>query len=101
MRSAHGRRASIRLFVLACLAAAALATIGGALFYAIHGGTTLTRAIAYGFWVAATLTLVAMVVSGSRSLARHGLPQVDGWVFVTAAFVLTGIGAVVDALGSG
>jgi len=81
VRSAHGRRASIRLFVLACLAAAALATIGGALFYAIHGGT--------------------MVVSGSRSLARHGLPQVDGWVFVTAAFVLTGIGAVVDALGSG
>jgi len=100
VRSAHGRGSSIRLFVVACLAAAALATIGGVLFYAIHGGTTLTRALAYGFWVAATLMLLATAVSGSRWLARRGLPQVDGWVFVTAAFVLTGIGAVVDALGS-
>ena len=97
---AQGRSASIRLFLLACLGAAALATLGGVLFWAIHGGTTPTRAIAYGFWVAATLTLLARAVSGSRWLARRGLPQVDGWVFVTAAFVLTGIGAVVDALGS-
>jgi Na+/H+-translocating membrane pyrophosphatase len=101
VRSAgSGRAASVRLFFLACLVVAALATVGGVLFYAIHGNTTLTRAIAYGFWVAATLTLVAMILSGSRGLARRGLPQVEGWVFVSAAFLLTAIGAVVDALGS-
>ena len=101
MRSAgSGRTAGVRRFFVACLALSVLATVGGVLFYAIHGGTTVTRAIAYGFWVAATLTLVAMVVSGSRYLARRGLPPVDGWVFVSAAFLLTGIGIVVDVLGS-
>ena len=101
MRSAaSGRAASVRLFFLACLGASVVATVGGALFYAIRGGTTLTRAIAYGFWFVAALVLIAMFVSGSRRLARRGLPQVEGWVFVTAAFLLTAIGAVVDTLGS-
>ena len=77
-----------------------LATVGGVLFYAIHGGTSVTRAIAYGFWIVAALALVAMVVFGSRSLVRRGLPPVEGWVFVTAACLLTGIGVVVDVLGS-
>ena len=101
MRSAgSGRAAGVRRFFLICLAAAVLATVGGVLFYAIHGGTTVTRAIAYGFWVAAALAFAAMVVSGSRYLARRGLPQVEAWVFVSAAFLLIGIGAVVDVLGS-
>ena len=102
MRSdGSGRAASVRRFLLACLGAAAVATVGGALFYAVHGGTTLTRAIAYGFWFVAALTLAAMFVAGSRRLARRGLPQVESWVFLTAAFLLTAIGAVVDALGTG
>ena len=90
---------AVRLFVLACLGVAAAATLGGVLFAEIHGGTTVSRAVAYGFWFAAALTLVAIPVAGSRALARRGLPPVDGWVFVSAAVLLTVVGAVVDALG--
>jgi hypothetical protein len=87
---------------LACLlVAAVLATVGGALFAVVHGGTTLTRSIAYGFWIAAAAALAGMAGAASKRLARRfDLPFVEGWLFVAASAVLTGIGVVVDILGS-
>jgi hypothetical protein len=87
---------------LACLlVAAVLATAGGALFDAIHGGTTLTRSIAYAFWIAAAIVLVLMAGAGSKRLARRfNLPFIEGWLFVTAAVALTAAGVVIDVLGS-
>ncbi|MCW2975841.1 MAG: hypothetical protein JWM06_1122 [Actinomycetia bacterium] len=87
---------------LACLlGAAVLATLGGALFSLLHHGTTLTRSIAFGFWFAAAAALVGMAGAASNRLARRfDLPFVEGWLFVTASFVLTAIGVVIDVLGS-
>lgn len=88
-------------FVASLAVAAALATIGGLLFALLHGGTTVTRAIAYGFWIAAALALVGMAGAASKQLARwFDLPFIEGWLFVTASVVLTGIGVVVDVLGT-
>jgi hypothetical protein len=87
---------------LACLlVAGALAAVGGALFDVIHGGTTMTRSIAYAFWIAAAVALALMAGAGSKRLARRfDLPFVEGWLFVAAAVSLTAIGVVVDVLGS-
>ena len=101
MRSlGSGRAAAVRLFVLLLLGISVITTVCGVLFAEIHGGTSVTRAVAYAFWFAAAFVLLAMAFAGNRALRRRGVPHVDGWVFVAAAFVLTGIGAVVDALGS-
>ena len=87
---------------LACLlVAGVLATVGGALFDVVYEGTTLTRSIAYAFWIAAAVALVLMYVGGSKRLARRfDVPFIEGWLFVTAAVVLTAVGVVVDLLGS-
>ncbi|HWX09973.1 MAG TPA: hypothetical protein VNY33_08340 [Gaiellaceae bacterium] len=83
------------------LAAAVVATVGGALFDVAHGGTTLTRSIAYGFWLAAAGALVLMLLASSKLLRRAArLPVVEGWVFLTASILLTAVGIVVDLLGS-
>ena len=83
------------------LAGAVPGALGGLVFWAIHGDTTLTRALAYGLWFAAAVMLVLMVVAGRRALWRRtNLPAIEGWVFVSAAVVLTVVGAVIDALGS-
>jgi hypothetical protein len=81
------------------IAAAVAATIVGGLFDAVHGGTTLTRSIAYAFWFAAALCLVAMAVGGTR-LAWRKLDLPETWVFFTASALLTVTGAAIDALGS-
>jgi len=99
VRRPESRAEAVRLFLLVCLGIAVVATVGGVLFAEIRGGTTVSRAVAYAFWFAAALVLAAMVLSGSRTLARRGLPQVEGWVFVTAAFLLTGVGVLVDGFG--
>ena len=87
---------------LACLlAAGVLASAGGALFFVAHGGTTLSRSVAYGFWIASAAALVLMAGAGSKRLARRvDLPFIESWFFVAGAVALTGIGAVVDVLGS-
>jgi hypothetical protein len=83
------------------LVVAVAATIGGVLFSVLHGGTTITRSIAYCFWIAAALTLVGMAGAASRLVARRfDLPFIESWVFIAAAVALTGIGIVVDVLGS-
>ena len=78
------------------------ATIGGLLFWVVHGGTPLTRAIAYGFWFAAAACLALMLVTG-RKLVWRALPVAayEGWIFTAAAVVLTAAGALIDTLGAG
>ncbi len=91
----------MRRYLACLLAAGALATVGGALFDVIYGDTTLTRAIAYAFWLAAAIVLVLMGIAGSKRLARRfALPFIEGWLFVSAAVILTAAGVVIDLLGS-
>jgi hypothetical protein len=88
-------------FFACLLVVAAGATIGGVLFWVLHGGTTITRSIAYFFWIAAALTLVGLSGAASRLVARRfDLPFIESWVFIAAAVAMTGIGIVVDVLGS-
>ena len=83
------------------LVGAVAGAVGGIVFWAAHGETTLTRAIAYGLWVAATLCLALMVVVGRKLIWRRtSLPVPEGWVWVATAVVLTVAGAGIDALGS-
>ena len=83
------------------LAGAVPGLLGGLVFWAVHGGTTLTRALAYGLWFAAAVVLVLMVIAGRRALWRRtNLPIVEGWVFVGAAVVLTVVGGVIDSVGT-
>jgi hypothetical protein len=88
-------------FAACLLVVSALATVGGVLFAVLHEGTTVTRAIAYGFWIAAALALVGMAGAASTWLARRfDLPFIEGWLFIAASVLLTGIGVMVDVLGS-
>ena len=83
------------------LVGAAAGAIGGLIFWAAHGNTTLARAIAYGLWFAAAVCLALMIVAGRKLIWRRtSLPVLEGWVWVVAAVVLTAAGAAIDALGS-
>ena len=83
------------------LAGAVPATVGGVIFWAIHGGTTITRSIAYGFWFASATMLVLTVIAGSKRFWRStSLPVLEGWVFVTSAVVLSVVGGAIDAAGA-
>ncbi len=82
------------------LVAAVPALVGGVVFWAVHGKTTVTRSIAYGFWFAAALLLLAMVVTGNKRFWRHAkLVPPEGWVFVASSVVLTVAGVAIDAAG--
>ncbi len=82
-------------------AGAVPAVIGGVVFWVVHGGTTITRSIAYGFWFAAAGILLLMFVAGSKRVWRRTSMAVpEGWMFVSAVVVLTVAGAAVDAAGS-
>jgi len=88
----------VRAVVALSLAGAVPGAIGGLVFWAAHGHTTITRSIAYGLWFAAAVMLALMVVAGRRFVWRRtSLPVLEGWVFVTAAVVLTVLGAAIDA----
>jgi hypothetical protein len=83
------------------LTGALCAVVGGVIFWAVHGGSTLTRSIAYGCWFAAALTIVLAVVSGQRLIWRRtSLPVLEGWVLYSSAVALTVMGAVIDAIGT-
>jgi Na+-translocating ferredoxin:NAD+ oxidoreductase RnfA subunit len=83
------------------LVGAVCAVLGGVIFWAVHGGSTLTRSIAYGCWFAAALTIVLAVVSGQKLIWRRtNLPVPEGWVLYSSAVALTVVGAVIDAIGS-
>ena len=83
------------------LVGAVAGAIGGLVFWAAHGQTTLERAIAYGLWIAAALCLALMVVVGRKLVWRRtSLPVPEGWVWVATALVLTVAGAAIDAAAS-
>jgi Na+-transporting NADH:ubiquinone oxidoreductase subunit NqrE len=91
----------VRITARLSLIGVVCAALGGVSFWAIHGGTTLTRSIAYGCWFAAALTLVLAVVSGQKLIWRRtNLPVLEGWVLYSTAVALTVAGAVIDAIGS-
>jgi hypothetical protein len=93
--------AGLTRFLVCLLVVAAVATIGGALFAVVHGGVTMTRSIAYAFWIAGALALLGIAGAVSRLVARRlDLQVIEGWIFVVASSVLIGIGMVVDVLGS-
>jgi hypothetical protein len=90
-------RAVAALFLLGAVPG----VLGGLVFWALHGHTTLTRSIAYGLWFAAALMLALMIVAGRRFVWRRtSLPIVEGWAFVAASVVLTLVGAGIDAAGA-
>ena len=81
------------------LIAAMPAVVGGVLYQVIAGGTTVSRAIATAFWIAAAVYLVLMVITSRKMFWRRTVrPLPEGSVFVTAAILLTAIGAIVDAV---
>jgi hypothetical protein len=91
----------VRELAALSLAGAVCGVVGGVIFWAVHGGTPLTRSIAYGLWFAATVILVLTVVAGRKLIWRRtSLPVLEGWVFVSAAIVVTAVGAAIDAIGS-
>ena len=91
----------MRGIVALSVAGAVPAAVGGVVFWAVHGDTTLTRSIAYGFWFAAAVVLALMAVAGRKWIWRRtSLPVLDGWMFVTSAVVLTVAGAAIDAAGA-
>jgi hypothetical protein len=93
--------AGLTRFLACLLVVAAVATIGGALFAVVHGGVTMTRSIAYAFWIAGALALLGIAGAASRLVARRlDVPVIESWIFVVASAVLIGIGMVVDVLGS-
>jgi Na+-translocating ferredoxin:NAD+ oxidoreductase RnfA subunit len=91
----------VREAIALSLVGAVCAVLGGVIFWAVHGGSTLTRSIAYGCWFAAALTIVLAVVSGQKLIWRRtNLPVPEGWVLYSSAVALTVVGAVIDAIGS-
>ena len=83
-------------------AGALVAILGGVVFWAAHGETALTRDIAYGFWFAAAIVLVAMLLAGTKQVWRRTTFKIpEGWVFSSSAVALTVIGVLVDLAGGG
>jgi hypothetical protein len=75
--------------------------VGGVVFRLANGSPTFTRSVGYGCWIAATVLLALTAVVGQKLIWRRtNLPVVDGWMLVTAAIVVTVVGAVVDTLGT-
>jgi hypothetical protein len=91
----------VRAVATLSLLGAAPAILGGLVFWAVDGATPLTRSVAVGLWLAAAACLVLMLVTGYKRVWRV-LPftAYEGWIFTTAAVVLTALGALVDALGA-
>lgn len=91
----------MREALMVSLAGVVCAVLGGVIFWAVHGGSALTRSIAYGCWFAAAITIVLAVVSGQKLIWRRtNLPVLEGWVLYSSAVALTVLGAVIDAIGS-
>jgi hypothetical protein len=79
-------------------AGAVPAVLGGAVFWAVQRDTTITHAIASALWFAAAVLFLGMLVTTNKSLWRRtttiAIPE--GWMFLSAAVVLTALGAAID-----
>jgi hypothetical protein len=91
----------VRAAATLTLAGAVPAAIGGIVYWAAVGGTRATRAVAYGFWFAAAVLMLAMIVAAQRFVwQRTPVTPPEGWTFVAAAVVLIAIGMGIDVAGS-
>ncbi|MHB8649764.1 MAG: hypothetical protein ACYDBR_06250 [Gaiellaceae bacterium] len=79
--------------------AAVPAVLAGLVLHLAHGATPLSRSVALFLWLAAALCLVAMPLLGSKLAWKSFGVQVEGWMLVAAAVLLTGAGAALDATG--
>jgi Na+-transporting NADH:ubiquinone oxidoreductase subunit NqrE len=90
----------VRAAVALSLVGIVCAVVGGVIFSAVNAGSTVTRSIAFGCWIAAAVAFVLAIVSGRKLVWRRtNLPVLEGWVFYSAAVVLTLTGVVIDAIG--
>jgi hypothetical protein len=72
------------------------AVLGAVIFWGLAGGS-ITHAIASGFWFAAAVLFVGTFVVTSKSVWRRTTIAVpEGWMFLSAAVVLTVVGAAID-----
>ena len=78
------------------VAGALPAALGAVIFWGLAGGS-ITHAIASGFWFAATILFLGMFVATSKSLWRRTTFAIpEGWMFLSAAVVLTVLGVAID-----
>ena len=84
--------------VAALSVAGAVPAVGGGLVYwGIDGGTKVMHAIASGLWFAAAVLFVGMLATTSKSIWRRTTIAIpEGWMFLSAAVVLTVLGAAID-----
>jgi hypothetical protein len=86
----------VRTVAALSVAGAAPALVGAVIFWGLAGGS-ITHAIASGFWFAAAILFLGMFVATSKSLWRRTTIAVpEGWMFLSAAVVLTVLGAAID-----
>jgi hypothetical protein len=91
----------VRAVAVLTAAGAAVAVVAGLVFWAVHGETALSRDVAYAFWFAAAIVLVAMLLAGTKQVWRRTSFTIpEGWVFSSSAVALTVIGVLVDVAGS-
>jgi hypothetical protein len=78
------------------VAGAVAAVLGGVFFWGLARGS-IAHAIASGFWFAAAILFLGTFVVTSRSVWRRTTIAVpEGWMFLSAAVVLTAVGVAVD-----
>jgi hypothetical protein len=78
------------------VAGAVPAVLGGGRFWGLARGS-ITHAIASGFWFAAAILFLGTFVVTSKSVWRRTTIAVpEGWMFLSAAVVLTAVGVAVD-----
>jgi hypothetical protein len=87
----------LRTVAALSVAGAFLAVLGGVIYRVVDGGTSITHAIASGLWFAAAVLFLGMLVTTSKSLWRRTtIAMPEGWMFLSAAVVLTALGAAID-----
>ena len=78
------------------VAGAVPAVLGAVIYWAFAGGS-ITHAIASGLWFAAAILFLGMFVATSKTLwSRTAIAVPEGWMFLSAAVVLTVLGAAID-----
>jgi hypothetical protein len=86
----------VRTVAALSVAGAVPAVLGGLIFWALVRGS-MTHAIASGFWFAAAILFLGMFVATSKTLwSRTTIAVPEGWMFLSAAVVLTAVGVAVD-----
>ena len=79
------------------VAGAVPAVLGGVVFWGVAGGTSIGHAVASGLWVAAAVLFLGMLTTSSKSLWRRTTFAIpEGWMFLSAAVVLTVLGVAID-----